>query len=757
VRLSRALRSAGAGLAALALLALPATAPAAVGPPYSLSVTAPGVLQAVPAAGSSTLAVRVTYSAGAVTFTPAAASAPGGAGQCTSTLLTTTCGGALIDNELSLQGSVLDADVQLHGKSTGIVRLTGGPGSDSMVVDGSALPDTNSIGQVVLTPGTGNDAVTIGGNVNAISLAAPDPGGDDRYVVDSAGASIGGTLQLGDGNDFASSRASNLTLDGGAGDDRLSGAGPLLGGTGSDVLQPTAPGQPAAGGDGPGDIDLLSYDQFGPPAPAAPSPLQLGKPTATDVLLAGDPVMKTGIEQLAGGRGNDTLGGTGAQDVLLGGDGDDVLDGRGGGDVLDGGPGNNTVSYEFGPTPVTVDLGAGTGGAAPLDTLRGFERVVTGPGNDVVTGTTADEAFVLGGGDDSLNAGPGNDAVDAGPGNDLLRGGPGSDVLDGGAGSDTATYDERGPSEPLNVSLATLGGDGAAGENDSLPGIENVIGGASNDTLSGDGAANLLVGGPGLNVLDGGAGDDEIQGGDNRDVITGGAGNDRLFGAGDDDSINAFDVGKPDADVVDCGTSLDDDAQVDASDQVTGCEYSRRADVPVPVDDDQDGFVGGFDCNDHNAAINQGATDIPGDGIDQDCDGFDTQIPFVDYGLSLTASAPKAKKARGITFKRFVITRIASDRRVDVTCKSGKGKTGKCPFKKATRRPAARKSEVSLTSLFKGRLLAPGAVVEFRVTAPKLNGRVRRFTIGSLSARSQELCLIGPSTKPKKCPAGDEL
>jgi hypothetical protein len=328
-------------------------------------------------------------------------------------------------------------------------------------------------------------------------------------------------------------------------------------------------------------------------------------------------------------------------------------------------------------------------------------------------------------------------------------------VLDGGAGTDTATYDERGPSEPLDVTLATLGGDGAGGENDALPGIENVVGGASNDTLTGDAGPNVLIGGPGVNTLDGGAGDDVVEGGDGRDVITGGPGNDRLSGAGDDDSINAFDPNKPDADVVDCGASTDDDAQVDATDQVSGCEYARRADVPVPVDDDQDGFVAGFDCNDHNPAINQGAVDIPGDGIDQDCDNFDTPIPFVGYGLSATLDPPKAGQARGLKISRFIVVRLGADRRVDLTCKSGPGKTGKCPFKKATRRPV--KGSASFTSLFKSRRLAPGAVIEFRVTAPKFNGRVRRFTIRPTSARSQEFCLIAPSTKPKKCPAGDEL
>ncbi|XOV82413.1 MAG: putative Ig domain-containing protein [bacterium] len=56
-------------------------------------------------------------------------------------------------------------------------------------------------------------------------------------------------------------------------------------------------------------------------------------------------------------------------------------------------------------------------------------------------------------------------------------------------------------------------------------------------------------------------------------------------------------------------------------------------------DVDGDGFTENQgDCNDNDAAINPNAIDIPGDGIDQDCDGQDAQLPFAQLFVEPSAA-----------------------------------------------------------------------------------------------------------------------
>ncbi len=110
----------------------------------------------------------------------------------------------------------------------------------------------------------------------------------------------------------------------------------------------------------------------------------------------------------------------------------DIYDGMGGNDTLDG---TNIT------TALTIDMVAGTlrgnSGNGTTDTIRNFENVTGGSGNDVITGDTGNNVLRGGGGSDTLNGGAGDDTLYGDAGDDTLNGGSGNDLLIGGAGNNS--------------------------------------------------------------------------------------------------------------------------------------------------------------------------------------------------------------------------------------------------------------------------------------------------------------------------------
>jgi Ca2+-binding RTX toxin-like protein len=164
---------------------------------------------------------------------------------------------------------------------------------------------------------------------------------------------------------------------------------------------------------------------------------------------------------LAGNGGNDTLVGGKGDDVMLGGAGDDVLDGGLGADVFDGDVGSDTADYANRTEGLNVTLdtsgnggetkgndGGGLDGAAgQRDNVRDdVENVIGGTKGDKITGSAVANRLAGGkgndsliglGGNDTLLGSVGNDALLGGDGNDFLRGGNGDDLLRGGNDDDT--------------------------------------------------------------------------------------------------------------------------------------------------------------------------------------------------------------------------------------------------------------------------------------------------------------------------------
>ncbi|WP_225009091.1 M10 family metallopeptidase [Novosphingobium percolationis] len=166
-------------------------------------------------------------------------------------------------------------------------------------------------------------------------------------------------------------------------------------------------------------------------------------------------------------------------------------------------------------------------GGAGADTLLGSATangLSGGGGNDVLRGNAGDDVLNGEGDNDTLDGGAGNDALDGGAGDDLLDGGAGDDVLTGGEGIDAANYSAIRSGVKVGLDIQGLQATGAG--NDSLTGIENVVGGAGADLLVGDAGANRLEGGAGADRLVGGEGADVLVGGEGRDLTVGGGGAD---------------------------------------------------------------------------------------------------------------------------------------------------------------------------------------------------------------------------------------
>jgi uncharacterized delta-60 repeat protein len=219
------------------------------------------------------------------------------------------------------------------------VRYLGGPTAATLSVGGTDGPDRISVdpgpdGASLLV--TVNDIATPHALSGVTSIVVSGGTGNDRVKISGA-VRLPVTLDGGPGND---------TLVGGGGDDTL------LGGDGNDTLDGRGGADLFRGGAGSdtADYTLRKKSVF------------VGIGTAADdgEKGEGDNVFSD-VENVWGGRGNDTLRGSSANNRLAGGAGDDVLVGRGGRDTILGGAGNDLIFARDGDrVPDTIDGGEGT-------------------------------------------------------------------------------------------------------------------------------------------------------------------------------------------------------------------------------------------------------------------------------------------------------------------------------------------------------------------------------------------------------------
>lgn len=269
--------------------------------------------------------------------------------------------------------------------------------------------------------GKGNDRV-IG---NSLANILMGQGGNDT-IYGAAGADV---LRGGAGIDVLSGDDGNDTLVADGGDDRL------IGGAGIDRLvlvgsvaqtidlrlttaQATGVARLTLSGieqvTGGGGADTLTGNSLANLLQGAAGNDRLAGLEGADTLMGG-----AGIDRLDGGTGNDTIYADGGNDVILGGDGSDWL-------------------FLTGSTAQRLDLRLATAQATGVATLSvtGIEHAGGGTGADMLIGAANGNALSGGAGDDKLYGHAGNDVLNGGAGRDALFGGAGADVLIGGADAD---------------------------------------------------------------------------------------------------------------------------------------------------------------------------------------------------------------------------------------------------------------------------------------------------------------------------------
>jgi len=457
-----------------------------------------------------------------------------------------------------------DGGADLLDAGGGNDYLFGGPGSDTLL--GGAGNDTlgategNQVTGTIdqFDGGEGEDLFNLGG------------GGAPGVQVQMAGGLGRDTFRLIGPDLFGSNRGFVITdFQGGEGGDLIDLLNSLSAAPGPMIYSANAGGYTAGNPFDPavgylrlqpsGADTLLQWDPDGPAGAQAWGTLLTLKNITPGAVTAANFVGKlvvgtAGNDSLEGDWANDTLEGNEGADTLSGGDGSDLVDGGSGSDVMSGGSGDDTyvvdslgdvvketagqgsdkviatISYALGGNVESLQIGTGaangtkgTGNALNnlLQANDAGNELSGGGGNDQLKG---------GKGKDKLVGGDGDDQVDAGEGDDEIVGGDGAgnDTYIGGAGTDSVRYTSAVTS--ITVDLAAGTASGSEIGNDSLTGIENIIGGQAGDTLRGDGFANDIDGYTGDDLIQGAAGNDTLTGGTGNDTLEGGSGNDSLVG-----------------------------------------------------------------------------------------------------------------------------------------------------------------------------------------------------------------------------------
>jgi Ca2+-binding RTX toxin-like protein len=371
--------------------------------------------------------VVVDQGAGSVTITESGAGLTlndaDGVGGCEVTGTVATCPEADVS---FLLFTVDDGDdtVSLASTVTIFSAIEGEAGNDTLSAGGIDADLRGGEGDDALTGGDGQDFVDGGAGDDTI-----EGGSGDDFFDDGPGDDV---INAGDGADEFFGNGGNDQFNGQGGDDYFNGfdfagADTFSGGTGNDWLDyqrsrsvhvtlddvaddgENCPGVACEGDNARSDIENLSGGR------------------GDDTLIGND-----GANVIAGEPGADTIGGLGGDHELLGDYGWTASPFGAGDDTIDGGTGNDRLFGDFGADSLTggpgVDgldgdagndaLNSDDGGARDADYCGSGSDAVTGDSGDVVAGDCESVTGAIVGGPAGAPGTPGNVGA---PGDPLVR------------------------------------------------------------------------------------------------------------------------------------------------------------------------------------------------------------------------------------------------------------------------------------------------------------------------------------------------
>ena len=369
-----------------------------------------------------------------------------------------------------------------------VLKIVGGPGNDSMTIDGT------SASVVYLDGGAGSDTYIIAGTGSFdvwVSDSGPGPAQGDTDTLripgnSSAQSPVNGFFHLVAGSttiyyDRSIEKVEQnavppiLTVQGTPGDDTFTVNGSILT-FNSIVIDLTTVTQLTIDGNGGNDTvtvlgvlpTLTSFvinggngttTLVGPNGPTTWTITDQGIGTVGVGNSAGGSlaVSFTNVQNLSGGIGSNTFTFVGDSAGIAG--------------NLEGGGGQNVITWSGRASGVTVDLATGTatGVGGTVSDVQTF--IAAGSGNTLV-GPDADAAWTINAansgtvlvgsssftfeGFQNLTGGAGSDSFD------LVSGGSVSGIVDGGAGTNFLTIDASQPGQIIDITGSQVGVDGAA-------------------------------------------------------------------------------------------------------------------------------------------------------------------------------------------------------------------------------------------------------------------------------------------------------